>query len=292
MSQLEQYRVFEAVARSKSFSKACEELFITQPAVSQSIKQLETELGTRLFVRNSRGVTLTESGNILFSYVENALSILKGAEEHIAQLKALEVGTLNIGASDTLSCHYLLPYLQAFHKEYPKISLKVTNRTSKETVLLLKSGKVDIGFINMPTELDDDISSTQVLELNDCFVYNPEFFDIGEVNLKDLSQYPLLMLERESSSRLYLDSFFASQGIAVTPSVELGSHDLLISFAEIGLGIAAVVRQYAKSYINTGRLSLLNLKSEIPPRYVSLIYRKNIPLAYAAKEFVRRLYTV
>ncbi len=291
MVQLELYRVFLAVAKNRSFSKAAEELHISQPAISQSISSLEKELETQLFIRTSRGIRLTGAGETLYSYVEQALSIIKGGETQIYELKALKHGTLNIGASDTLCRHYLLPHLQHFHNKYPGVKLRVTNRTSKETVDLLKHGKVDIGFINMPTELDDNISVQELEQIQDCFVYSEKHFpDLrGQTDLQTLQTYPILMLEKESSSRRYVDSFLKTHNVVPFPQIELGSHDLLLSFAEIGLGVAAVVKEYSKSYISSGKLTEVNLIPEIPKRSIAFISLTRIPLTFSAKEFIKLL---
>jgi DNA-binding transcriptional LysR family regulator len=291
MAPLEQYRIFAAVAKWGSFSKAAGELHITQPAVSQAIKLLERQIDAQLFVRTSRGVTLTEAGKILQSYVEQALSAFESAENHINQLKTLEHGKLYIGASDTLSQHFLLPYLKKFHEKYPHVNLKVTNRTSQDTVDLLNQGKVDIGFIHIPTEVKEHISVLPLLELHDTFVYNEKHFPFikGEFLLNDLQHFPLLMLEKESSTRQYLDSFFKSKNITLSPEIELGSHDLLLSFAEIGLGIAAVVREYSQKELKNGTLKEIKLKSEIPSRTIALIFRNKIPLTFSAREFISLL---
>ena len=252
MAPLEQYRIFAAVAKWGSFSKAAAELHKTQPAVSQSIKLLERQIDAQLFVRTSRGVTLTEAGKILQSYVEQALSAFESAENHINQLKTLEHGKLYIGASDTLSQHFLLPYLKKFHEKYPHVNLKVTNRTSQDTVDLLNQGKVDIGFIHIPTEVKEHISVLPLLELHDTFVYNEKHFPFikGEFLLNDLQHFPLLMLEKKAQ-HASIWTVFQKQNITLSPEIELGSHDLLLSFAEIGLGIAAVVREYSQKELKT-----------------------------------------
>jgi len=286
--QLEQYRIFAAVAQNKSFRKAAEQLFVTQPAVSQSIKQLETQLGAQLFVRTPKGADLTESGEILYRYVESALSLLSGAENRLAEMRSLEHGTLNVGASDTLCQHFLLPYLQRYHERYPRVNIRVTNRTSKETVELLRYGKVDLGFINAPTEKSDQFAVTPLMALHDCFVYSPEKFSLFDrpMRLRDLESAPLLMLETESSSRRYLDAFCRSQRVPLQPQIELGSHDLLLAFAEKGLGVAAVTREYSLDYLQSGKLKEIRLSEAIPARSVSLIHLEKIPLSFAAKEFI------
>jgi DNA-binding transcriptional LysR family regulator len=291
MAQLDQYRIFAAVAKNRSFSKAANELYITQPAVSQSVALLERELEVQLFIRTSRGVILTEAGEILYTYVEQALSAFRGAENHINELKTLEHGILKIGASDTLCQHYLLRPLQSFHEKYPRVNLKVTNRTSQDTVELLKQGSVDIGFINMPTEIGENVTVIPLADLHDCFVYSESHFSAlnRSVELRELAAFPLLMLERESSTRRYFDSYIKSRNIALVPQIELGSHDLLLSFAEIGLGIAAAVLEYSQKELERGSLKRVALTEEIPTRQVALIYQSRTPLTFSAKEFINML---
>lgn len=291
MSQLEHYRIFATVVKCGTFCRTAKELLITQPAVSRSVKLLEQELGVQLFVRTSRGAVLTEAGEILNSYVEQGLSAFKSAENHLNQLKTLEHGRLYIGASDTLSQHFLLPYLKKFHEKYPRVNLKVANRTSQDTVALLKQGRVDIGFINMPTETGKHISTITLGELHDCFVYSEKHFSNikDKMDLEDLQDFPLLMLEQESSTRKYIDNYFESNKITLTPEIELGSHDLLLSFAKIGLGIAAVVREYAQANLDDGTLKEVILNSNIPPRSIALIYQDKIPLTFSAQEFINLL---
>ena len=154
---LQLYKVFYTVARKKSITGAAEELFISQPAVSQAIKQLESLAGSQLFIRSPRGVLLTDEGKLLFSYIEKAMELINVAEEKFEEIRDLEKGTLSIGASDTLCKHFLLPYLKEFHKLYPKINLQIANRTSKETLELLRYGKVDIGFVNLPVDIKGDM---------------------------------------------------------------------------------------------------------------------------------------
>lgn len=289
--QLEQFRIFEAVAKNGSFSGAAAELFITQPAVSQAVKQLENRLETQLFVRGQRGATLTEAGKVLYVYVSEAMRLFENGENHINQLKALEHGQLNIGASDTLCRHFLLPYLKKFQERYPHVNLRVTNRTSHETVELLKYGKVDIGFINVPTQTDDFIEIKQLVPLHDIFVYNPKLITLRYSNIGefDFSSTTLMMLERGASTRRYVEDEYKKRGILLTPQIELGSHDLLLSFAESGIGIAAVVREYSTHIINTGALTEITSLPSLPPRSIALITNKKIPLTSAAKEFISLL---
>ena len=117
--KLELYRVFKEVAEAGNITAAAQNLFISQSAVSQSIKQLESDLQTRLFARNSRGVSLTPDGKMLYEYVRSAMGLLETGEEKLSQSRQLQVGHLTIGASDTVTSQFLLPYLDRFHRQYP-----------------------------------------------------------------------------------------------------------------------------------------------------------------------------
>ena len=289
---LDLYRVFVAVAKHKSFSAAAQQLYITQPAVSQAIRQLEGDLGSQLFVRTSKGAVLTGSGEVLFGYAENALGILDTGQRRIEEMRSLTSGTLRIGGSDTVCAHYLLPYLSEFHRRHPNITISVTNRTSSETAQLLQQGLVDVGFVNLPLDLPGDIEVTELMPLQDCFVYGEKYFGRfrGEVApIKDIGGMILLMLERQSATRRYLDQFFAQTGVRLKPQIELGSLDLLMEFAAAGLGIAAVPLQYATQYIESGKLRAVQVTPAIPLRHVGMISHKRVPLSFAARAFLELL---
>ena len=145
--KLELYRVFKEVAEAGNITAAAQTLFISQSAVSQSIKQLEAELQTRLFARNSRGVTLTADGRMLYEYVRSAMGLLETGEEKLSQSRDLQMGHLTIGASDTVTSQFLLPYLDRFHRQYPAIHIQIISGRSHKVLGLLQSGKVDIALL-------------------------------------------------------------------------------------------------------------------------------------------------
>ena len=144
--KLELYRVFKEVAEVGNITAAAQALYISQSAVSQSIKQLENDLQTRLFSRNSRGVTLTAEGKMLYEYVRSAMGLLETGEEKLSQTRELQMGQLVIGASDTVTSQFLLPYLDGFHREHPAIHIQIISGRSHKVLGLLRSGKVDIAF--------------------------------------------------------------------------------------------------------------------------------------------------
>ena len=174
VSKLDLYKVFTKVGKSKSFSKAAKDLYMTQPAVSQAIMQLERELDIRLFTRTPKGVTLTNEGNLLFEYANSAINLIDVGEEKILEFKNLTTGELKIGVGDTISKYFLLPYLEAFHNQFPNIKFKIVNGTTLELCSILKSGEVDIAFCNFPLD-EPRLEQIPCLDIHDIFVCGDKF---------------------------------------------------------------------------------------------------------------------
>lgn len=288
-ASLDLYRIFYLVAQNNSLSGAARLLEISQPAVSQAIRQLESRLGCSLFVRTVRGVDLTPEGRLLYGYAEQALGLVSAAEEKLASLKTLSSGDLTIGASDTLCHHYLLPYLEKFNETCPEVQLHVTNRTSAETIHLLEAGKVDLAFVNLPLEANPQLEVHRCLEIHDTFLAGKRFANLQNhpLSWSELANLPLILLEKASNSRRYLDHCAAQAGVRLTPAIELGAHSLLVEFARIGLGIACVTREFATYALEDGSLTELALETPIPPRGIGLVTRKGVPLSFAALHFIQ-----
>ncbi|MGN0822513.1 MAG: LysR family transcriptional regulator, partial [Candidatus Gallimonas sp.] len=172
MVNLELYRVFYTVAKCGSLTKAAEELYISQPAVSQAIKQLETQLGTSLFNRTHKGMELSaQGGALIFEEVERALGLLNGVEDKLSELRHSATGTLRIGASETIFQYCLADKIVDFHKQYPQVRFELISDVSPKTIEQLKTDRCDIGFLNLPIESDEDIVVTDsIMLLNDVFV--------------------------------------------------------------------------------------------------------------------------
>ncbi len=283
---LDWYRVFDAVARAGSFSGAARSLYISQPAVSLAVQQLEQALGTKLFLRSQRGVTLTHEGEVLRGYVGSAVALIGAGERKVQKLKELSAGELRIGAGDTACKWFLLPCIEKFHAMYQEVSLSVTNRTSSETIKLLRSGQLDIGFVNMPISAEGVIFEP-CLPLQDIFIAGSPFSYLRNrtVTLHELSTQPLIMLERISNSRRWVDRHFFENGAAVDAEIELGSHDLLHDYARMGMGVACVIREFTEPLEPMGLFSI-TLDHPIPPRSLGVCYLDGIPLSEATKRFI------
>ena len=284
--KLESYRVFKEVAEVGNITAAAQALYISQSAVSQSIKQLENDLHTRLFSRNSRGVTLTAEGKMLYEYVRSAMGLLETGEAKLSQTRELQMGQLIIGASDTVTSQFLLPYLDSFHKEHPAIHIQIISGRSHKVLGLLRSGKVDIAFASTPTDMTS-------LEAHPCFPTHSIFVagagypcDFEHVySLEEISAFPLILLERKASSRLYLERFFLQNGLKLTPEIELGARSLLVDLAAIGFGVAGVTEEFVTRDLENGRLRQLRTSFQIPPRSVDMCMLRDVPQTAAAERF-------
>lgn len=286
----ELYKVFFHVASTLSFSEASKRLFISQSAVSQSIKVLEKKLNQTLFIRSTKRVQLTPEGEILLKHIEPAMNLIKKGENQLLEANTLNGGQLRIGASDTICRYYLIPYLNEFHKMYPNIHIKVTNRTSIECARLLDNGQVDFIITNYP---NSGLSNTQYIQVihdfSDVFVANEHYFPLKDrvLALKELQSYPILMLDRKSTTSEYLHSMFQKHQLDLVPEIELSSNDLLIDLAKIGLGIA-FVPDFCIPKQEEG-LFVLSLEESLPKRQLVVVHNETIPISQAARQFIELL---
>ena len=283
--KLEFYKVFKEVAEAGNITAAAQALYISQSAVSQAIKQLESDLQTRLFVRNSRGVTLTADGKMLYEYVRSAIGLLETGEAKLSQTRELHMGQLTIGASDTVTSLFLLPYLDSFHRKYPAIHIRIVSGRSHKVLGLLQSGKVDIAFASTPAE--GNFETVPCFSTHSIFVAGPEYpCDFDHVySLEEIADFPLILLERKASSRLYLEKYFLQNGLRLNPEIELGARSLLVDLATIGFGVAGVTEEFVRRDLVIGHLRQLKTSFEIPPRSVDMCVLRGVPQTAAAQRF-------
>jgi LysR family transcriptional regulator, cyn operon transcriptional activator len=290
IEHMDWYRVFYHTAKAGSLSKAAEELYITQPAVTHTIKQLEAKLGGQLFFRTPRGVRLTAEGEVLLTYIEQAYHLIANGERKLAELHQLTSGEITIGAGDTLCRHVLLPHLERFHDLYPDVKIRVTNRTSLETVELLKQGRIDLGIVNLPLH-DKGIKLRECGTVQDCFVVGDKYRHLADSpwSWESFLSCPLILLEEGSSSRAYIDRYLQAQGVYVKPELELGSIELLMEYARAGFGAACVVKDFIRQELTDGSLVELPLEPPIPPRSIGIATLSDVPLSAAAKKFIEMI---
>lgn len=291
IGNLDLYRIFNVVSRNESFSKAAQELYMTQSAVSQAISKLEKELEVQLFYRTSKGVVLTSEGNLLNEHLNSALGIINVAEDKILEFKTLKTGQLRIGVGDTTTRYFLLPYLEKFHLSYPEIKLDILNGTTTEICEFIKAGKADVGICNLPIH-DEYLQVIPCKEIQDVFVCGEKYKKLTKkpISLEGLMEMPLIFLEKKSNSRMFVENFLKKKGFHVSPVFELGSYDLALEFAKINLGISCVIKEFSKEYLERGDLYQVMLEEEIPKRGIGICYLKNVLLSRAAKKFVESIH--
>ncbi len=283
----ELYKVFYHVASTLSFSEASKQLFISQSAVSQSIKVLEKKLNQPLFIRSTKKVQLTPEGEILLKHVEPAMNLIRKGENQLLEANSLGGGQLRLGASDTICRYFLVPFLRDFHEKYPNIHIKVTNRTSIECARLLENGQVDFIVTNYP---NSGLGGTQTIRpirnFSDVFVANEAYFPLADrtLSLRELQSLPILMLDRKSTTSEFLHNLFQKYQLDLVPEIELSSNDLLIDLARIGLGIAFVPDFCIPSGEN--ELFSLRLAEELPSRQLVAVLNESLPISQAARQFI------
>lgn len=283
----ELYKVFYFVAISLSFSEASKQLFISQSAVSQSIKVLEKKLNQSLFIRSTKRVQLTPEGEILLRHIEPAMNLIKRGEAQILEANTLGGGQLRIGASDTICRYFLVPYLNRFHKEYPNVHIKVTNQTSIKCVDLLESGQVDLIVTNYPNSQLNNTNQIKVIkDFSDVFIASKKYFNLysKKVTLQELQTHPILMLDRNSTTSEFVHHIFQQHQLDLVPEIELSSNDLLIDLARIGLGIA-FIPDYCVP-VDSDDLYIVDLEEDLPTRQIVIVHNQHLPVSQAAEKFV------
>lgn len=284
----ELYKVFYYVATTLSFSEAASQLYISQSAVSQSIKTLEKKLEQTLFIRSTKRVQLTPEGEILLRHVEPAINLIKRGETNLTEANA-SGGQLRIGASDTICRYFLVPYLEKFHKEFPNAHINVVNATSIHCTELLEAGQVDLVVVNTPnSSLGNHAAVKEIRSFKDIFVANSTFKELlgKKLSLKQILEYPILMLERKTTTSEFLHSLFQREQLDLVPEIELASNDLLIDLANIGLGIA-FVPDYCLTSKNSEDLFIVETEEDFPERKLAIAYNSQIPVSRTTLEFLK-----
>lgn len=292
IEKLSLYRSFAEVAREGSISAAVRNLYVTQPAVSADIIELEETLGVTLFFRTNRGMKLTAEGQTLLDFVRKAFGFFESGEAALADIAGLRRGTLRIGASDMTLRFFLLDPLADFRRAYPEVKLRVTNNPTPKTVEALRAGELDFGVISGPAAGlpgERDLVFVPVREIRDIFVAAPTHPLSGKRRLTpgDLAAYPLVMLEKETGTRRYLATLHGYRDL--TADIELATSDLIVAFAERGLAAASVVADFAMDAIRAGKLCELDLTDPPPPRQLLIVYRRGLPLGAATRTLFARM---
>ena len=275
---LSQYRIFYAVAKAGNISKAAKELYISQPAISKSISKLEDSLNTTLFTRNSRGVQLTEEGQVLFEHTQAAFDELNIGEQELKRIREFNLGHIRIGVSNTLCRFIMVTYLKGFIEKYPHIKITIESQSTTHTLSMLDQQRIDIGLVAEPRP-QKNLVFLPVMEIEDIFVATPSYLEnlrLREGADADVFQVGnIMLLDKNNLTRNYIDDYMSHSHITANSLLEVTTLDLLIEFARIGLGIGCVIKEFVKDDLESGRLVEVPLDTPIHKRTIGFAYHSN-----------------
>lgn len=280
---------FYQVARVGNISKAANILYVSQPAITKSIKKLENLFGIKLFIRNVNGVSLTYEGKFLFDYIQPHIDGLVNSTNKLNSLKNLDEGCINIGAGTSLTRMVLLPNIVKFNDKYPNIKIKIIHSITSNLIRDLRYGNLDFILLNLPYDAPKDLIMEPCMEIHDCFVASSDKFDkslLSKISFKELNNYPLILQQKNSNTRTFLDNVLEKQKVNLIPNLELSSISLIKDFVENGLGIGFLPEELIKEELSSGLLFKLEISESIPSRNIGLITNKNMKPCYAAQKFI------
>lgn len=280
---LDYYKVFYAVAKYESMTKASEELLISQPAVSKTIRSLENQIGGTLFNRSKKGISLNEEGKMLFNRIKPALELIHNAETEFLEFQTLNTGEIKIGISAVLTKCLLLDILSSFKLKYPNIKITIINGLTSDLIEKLNDGLLDFVIYNESNIKEKSVESKKLTYLNYVFCYNPLFYDVNIKSIEDFNNYPLILQNKNSNTRKYLDEYTNNKLI---PDMEVVSQDLICNFVNVGLGIGFVF----ENILNMVNPNLKTIKiNSIPKSNIYIAKNKNLIPSFAAKTFIKEL---
>lgn len=288
---IELYKIFYYVAKNKNITKTANELMITQPGISKSIKNLEEQLGCSLFIRTKSGVILTDEGKVFYEQIKQAMEIIDSAEQRLMEMVNLDYGYLNIGVSNTLTKKYLLPYIQEFHNKYPKVKITIFTNPTFTLLQKMRNGLIDFIILNMPYNVPTDCDSYKLIDIQDCFIANNHFKELKDkvIPLEEISNYPLILISKGSNTRYALDNYCSKLGFALNPEMDLSSYSLVTEFAKIGMGIGIATKEFLDEEFKNGELFEVKTNPALPKRYIGVMHLKNKVLSKCSQEFLEML---
>ena len=280
----EMYKVFCSVAKNKNITKAANELLISQPAITQTIKKLEEQIGYKLFYRNSKGVTLTIHGEILYKDIEDAVDKLNTCQSSLESNLEKNNSVIRIGGGSTLLKYNALDAFKEYKKKYPNIKIIIERGITNNLLKDLSNNNIDIVLCNNSNYKDENLKFYNIESVRDVFVANSEMFSNllnKSLSYKDILDLPLVLQSKVSTSRRYLDNLFKKQGYFLESDYNLESYDLVLSFVKAGLGIGVINVNHIKEDLDNNTLFVINTKFNLDKRNISVaINKKNLDNKY------------
>ncbi len=283
------YKIFLYLFEEKSISKTAAKLYVSQPAISYSLKELESQLGYTLFYRNSKGIEPTNEAKELYSYVSTAFNIFKDAEEHIKNLNDLNIGCIRIGTPPHIGVSYLSSYIAEFRKLYPGIKFEIVSRSTKDMVEMLETRKLDLIVDTLPINSKKNVTKVTLAKLHNCFAYNKNIMsDVSVDNLKDLKNYPLILPTVTSSIRLKLDEYLESKNINLSPMLESWPNEMMVELVRRGIGIGYFIKNVINSQNDRDNFEIIEFDNDLPDVDICCVYIDEF-LTAASSKFIEML---
>lgn len=290
---LELYKVFYVVGRVGNLTRAAEVLYTGQPSVSKAIKRLEDALETQLFTRSSRGVVLTEDGELLFRHVQRALAALNEGELALKKRNSGTQGVLSLGVSPMLYKYYLAPHLKSFLDAHPNLKINITDYSmSYHVVDAVRQGALDLGVVSQPPDAED-LSFIPIASIQELLIVEPgylrklEFHDIPSF----FEQATLIFLEKGNVAREYHTQYLQSVGVQATPDITTSNMDFITELVLSGIGIGIVYETAVRDALAQGKLLVPDFLPAIPPRKIGIILKKGCLPTFAVDAFVAHYLT-
>lgn len=286
------YRIFLEVAKTRSISKAASSLFVSQPSISYSIKMLEEELKCKLFNRTAKGTELTIDGEKLLFYVEGAFNMINAGCKTVKDSENMISGEIRVGVPTHIGIFLLSKYIQKFIEKYPGIKFTIVNRATSEMVDMLEKRNLDFIVDSYPIDSNrKDIVLYKLIEVSNCFVGNEKYKNIvneGIINIEDIQKYPLLLPPKITSTRKALESKLKDRIDNLEAIIDVPTTEVMLELVKKGLGIGYFTKESVQKYIDSGRLYEIPVDVELPKTDICIAYVDNF-LANAPKKFIEML---
>ena len=266
------YKTFYTVAKYNSFSKAAEKMYITQPTISYAIKQLESNLDTKLFYRSPNGVKLTPDGHEMFRYVERSYNLLVSGERNLKESKEFEYGEVSVGVQSHLGQFFLFPFVEEFHKEYPNIKINIICRNTEEMIKFLENNTIDFRIDTSPIDsIYNNLKIIPLLKLENCFISKNKISD-EKISLSQISKFNLVLPVKRSTPRKELNRICEKKGVELNPFMTIETTEMLVNAVKKDIGIGYVIKQAVSEDLKNKQLYEVEVKEALPTIQLNLVY--------------------
>lgn len=283
------YKIFLYLFEEKSISRTANKLYVSQPAISYSLKELESQLGYTLFYRNSKGIEPTLEAKELYSYVSTAFNILNDAEEHIKNLNNLNIGCIRIGTPSHIGIFYLSRFIADFRKIYPGIKFEIISKSTSDMVEMLETRKLDIIVDTLPINSKKNVTKVTLSKLYNCFAYNKNIMKDVEINkVEDLKNYPLILPSATASIRLKLDEYMESRNTKLNPVLESWTTEMMLEMVRKGVGVGYFIKNVIDTQDDKGNFEVISFDNDLPAVDVCCVYIDDF-LTTATRKFTELL---